>query len=289
MIPPVANQFVAGESPAEALEHVRSINGRNVKAIVNLLGEHYESRPPVRSDAAEYRAIAGDIANSDLEACISVKPTQLGLGLGEDVFREELEDVVAAAADHDVFVWIDMEDHTTTDATLDAFEELASEYGGEDATSGQGDGAGVGVCVQANLKRTREDVERLADVPGKVRFTKGAYDEPAEIAYTDPQRVNRELEGLLTYACEQYDGGIAVASHDPEIVDHATTLYDRTGTDFEIQMLMGVRETAQYDLAGEYDVWQYVPYGGRWFSYFSRRVMERRENLRFALRAVLGR
>ncbi|GAB3677048.1 proline dehydrogenase family protein [Halopiger thermotolerans] len=280
MIPPIADRFVAGESPAEALEHVRRLNGRNVKAIVNLLGEHYDERPPVRSDAAEYRALVGDIAGSNLEACISVKPTQLGLGLGEDVFREELAGVVEAAADRDVFVWIDMEDHATTDATLDAFEDLAREYDG-----------GVGVCVQANLKRTRDDVERLADVPGKVRFVKGAYDEPADIAYKDAERVNREYEALLEYAFAHYGDGptIAVGSHDPAMIERAIALHDEYGTDVEFQMLMGVREDAQYELATEYPVWQYVPYGPRWKSYFYRRAMERTENLRFALRAVLGR
>ncbi|MEY7852039.1 proline dehydrogenase family protein [Natrarchaeobius sp. A-rgal3] len=287
MIPPIASRFVAGESPAEALDHVHRVNQRNVRAIINLLGEHYDERPAVRSDAAEYRALAGDIAGSNLDASISVKPSQLGLDLGEDVFREELESIVAAAADHDVFVWIDMEDHTTTDATLDAYEDLAREYGSERSPSDHG--FGVGVCVQANLKRTRDDVQRLADVPGKVRFVKGAYDEPAEIAYKETERVNQEYEHLLEYAFEEFEGGIAVGSHDPRMIDHARALYDEHGTDFEIQMLMGVRDDAQYELAEEYEVWQYVPYGGRWKSYFYRRAMERKENLRFALRAILGR
>ena len=278
MIPPIANRFVAGESPAEALEHVRRLNGRNVAGIVNLLGEHYDDRSPVRSDAATYRTLAEDIGNSDLEACISVKPSQLGLDLGADVFREELAGVVDAAADHEVFVWIDMEDHTTTDATLDAFVDLAREHDG-----------GVGVCVQANLRRTRADVERLADVPGKVRFVKGAYDEPAEIAYTDSERVNREYQALLEYAFEHYDGGIAVGSHDPAMIEHAIDCHEERGTEFEVQVLMGVREDAQYDLAREYPVFQYVPFGDRWKSYFYRRMTERTANVRFALRAILDR
>ncbi|MFC6718640.1 proline dehydrogenase family protein [Natrialbaceae archaeon GCM10025810] len=278
MVPPVASRFVAGTTPAEALERARRLNERNVKAIVNLLGEHYDDRPPVAADVAEYRTLVEDIATSRLEACISVKPTQLGLGLGADVFRRELADVAAAAADHDVFCWIDMEDHTTTDATLEGFEEVARAHDG-----------GVGVCLQANLKRTREDVERLADAPGKIRLVKGAYDEPASIAYRDHTEVNRAYEELLEYAFERYDGGIAVGSHDPAMIDRARSLHEEYGTDFEIQMLMGVREDAQYDLAEEYDVWQYVPYGGRWLSYFARRVAERKENALFAARAVLGR
>lgn len=276
MIPPIADRFVAGESPAEALDHVRQLNDHNVKAIVNLLGEHYDEYDPVAADAAEYRRLVADIAGSRLEACISVKPSQLGLDLGEDVFRTELADIVDAAADHGVFVWIDMEDHTTTDATLDAFEAVARERGG-----------GVGICVQANLRRTRADVKRLADVPGKVRFVKGAYDPPADVAYTDGARVDREYRELLEYAFEHYDGGIAVGSHDPAMLEYATALHERHGTAFEVQMLMGVREDVQYELAEEYEVWQYVPYGDRWLSYFYRRVVERRENLRFALRAVL--
>ncbi|NUC70893.1 proline dehydrogenase family protein [Haloterrigena sp. SYSU A558-1] len=278
MLPPIANRFVAGESPATALEHVRRLNERDIAGIVNLLGEHYDDRESVRADAAEYRALVRDIAASDLEACISVKPSQLGLDLGEDVFRETLADIVDAAAAEDVFVWIDMEDHTTTDATLDAFEELAREHEG-----------GVGVCVQANLERTREDVERLADVPGKVRFVKGAYDEPADIAYRDGDRIDREYESLLEYAFERYDGGVAVGSHDPAMIEHAIDCHERYGTDFEIQMLMGVREDAQDDLAAEYPVSQYVPYGNRWKSYFYRRLTERTGNVRFALRALLDR
>jgi proline dehydrogenase len=276
MIPPIANRFVAGDSPAEALEHVRQLNERDVKAIVNLLGEHYDERDPVAADAAEYRRLVADIAGSRLEACISVKPSQLGLDLGEDVFRSELTAIVDAAAEHGVSVWIDMEDHTTTDATLDAFETVAREQGG-----------GVGVCVQANLRRTRADVRRLADVPGKIRFVKGAYDPPADVAYADGERIDQEYRTLLEYAFEHYNGGIAVGSHDPAMLEYATALHERSGTAFEVQMLMGVRETAQYELAEEYDVWQYVPYGERWKSYFYRRAMERRENLRFALRAVL--
>ncbi|MFP8888421.1 proline dehydrogenase family protein [Natrialbaceae archaeon A-CW2] len=278
MIPPIASRFVAGESPATALEHVRSLNERDIKAIVNLLGEHYDSRSPAEADAAEYRSLVRDIANSRLDACISVKPSQIGLDLGDDVFRALLEEIVEEAAEHDVFVWIDMEDHTTTDVTLDAYESLAREYDG-----------GVGVCVQANLKRTEADVERLADVPGKVRFVKGAYDEPAEVAYKDKAEVNRVYRELLEYAFEHFDGGIAIGSHDPEFIEYGIELHEEYGTDFELQMLMGVREDAQDELAAEYEMWQYVPYGGRWKSYFYRRMMERKENVLFAARAILGR
>lgn len=277
MIPPIANRFVAGESPAEALERASDLNDRDVKAILNLLGEHYHDREPADEDAEAYLRLIEDVETAGVEACISVKPSQIGLDVGTEVFNENVERIVDYGVRHDVFVWIDMEDHTTTDATLDAFERLTRKHDG-----------GVGVCVQSNLRRTADDLERLADLPGKVRLVKGAYDEPESVAYKGKQEVNEAYRDDLEYAFERFDGGIAVGSHDPEMIAYAEELHEEYGTDFEIQMLMGVREDAQTELATEYEVWQYVPYGNKWFSYFYRRVQERRENLLFALRAVLG-
>ncbi|MFC7081824.1 proline dehydrogenase family protein [Halorussus caseinilyticus] len=278
MIPPIASKFVAGESSAEAIDHTRQLNDRNVKAILNLLGEHYHERAPADEDAEAYLRMVEDIESADADACISVKPSQVGLDVGTEVFHENVERIADYAADRDVFVWIDMEDHDTTDATLDIYEKLARKHEG-----------GVGVCVQANLKRTDDDLERLADLPGKVRLVKGAYDPPAEVALKEKSAVNAAYERQLEYMFQHFEEGIAVGSHDPEMIAYAKDLHEEYGTDFEIQMLMGVREDAQYDLADEYEVWQYVPYGDKWLSYFYRRAMERKENLLFAARAVLGR
>ncbi|MFC7196655.1 proline dehydrogenase family protein [Halosimplex aquaticum] len=277
MIPPIASRFVAGETAPEALEHAREANERGLGVILNLLGEHYHERGPADEDAATYCELIDDIADAGLRACVSVKPSQLGLDVGEDVFRENLASVVERADEHDEFVWIDMEDHTTTDATLGAFEHHARETGGS-----------VGICVQANLRRTREDLERLADLPGKVRLVKGAYDPPAEVAYREKSRVNREYRDLLAFMFREFDDGVAVGSHDPGMIDLAADLHGEYGTPYEVQMLMGVREDAQVDLADDCEVWQYAPYGSKWLSYFYRRVLERKENLTFALRAVVS-
>ena len=295
MLPPIARRFIAGETPDAALEHARELNRRGISAILNLLGEHYDSLEEAEADATAYRAMVDAIAAADLDASISIKPSQLGLDLGEEPFRELLDDLVAHAAERDVFVWIDMEDYTTTDTTLDAYEALATEHadvattGSTGTTVTEADRA-VGVCVQANLRRTADDVERLADVPGKVRFVKGAYNEPAKVAYTDKARVNQAFRELIEYAFANFDGGIAIGSHDPEMIDLAKQLHEEHGTPFEVQMLMGVREDAQDELVAEgYEVWQYAPYGNRWLSYFWRRLRERKENVFFALRAIVGR
>jgi proline dehydrogenase len=276
VIPPIASRFVAGETAAAALEHTRQTNERDVGVILNLLGEHYTERESADADADAYCRLLDDVAATDLRACISVKPSQLGLDVGEDVFRANLTRVVERADDRDRFVWIDMEDHTTTDVTLDAFEHHAREHGD------------VGVCVQANLRRTRADLERLATLPGKVRLVKGAYDPPADAAYTDRLRVNEAFRDCLAYMFEHFEDGIAVGSHDGAMIDRAVELHDEYGTPYEIQMLMGVREDAQTALARDHEMWQYAPYGEKWFSYFYRRVLERKENAAFALRAVVN-
>ncbi len=278
MIPPIASQFVAGESPATALEHTRSINDDDIGAILNLLGEHYEDPGPAAEDTQTYVRLIDDIANADANACVSVKPSQIGLDVDEDTFRENLRTIANHGAERDVFVWVDMEDRTTTDATLNAYEEFVHDHDGN-----------MGVCLQANLERTREDVERFADAPGKIRLVKGAYDEPESVSYKRKERVNEAYEDLLDYAFQHFEGGVAVGSHDPAMIDRAIDLHEEFGTEFEIQMLMGVREDAQRELAADYPTYQYVPYGDKWLSYFYRRMMERKENVLFAARAVLGR
>jgi proline dehydrogenase len=194
------------------------------------------------------------------------------------VFRGNLRAIATHGADRGVFVWVDMEDHTTTDATLNAYEEFAREHDGS-----------VGLCLQANLERTPDDVARLADAPGKIRLVKGAYDEPASVAHQRKERVDEAYRDLIEQAFAEYGDGVAVGSHDPEMVDLAIELGGEYDVDFEVQMLMGVREDAQRDLAADHPTYQYVPYGEKWLSYFYRRVMERKENLLFAARAVVGR
>jgi proline dehydrogenase len=276
MIPPIANNFIAGETDDAALEYVERLNERDVGGMLNLLGEHYDDYGDAAADADAYVRLAEEISERDLDARLSVKPSQLGVDVSERVFERNFERIVAAA---DCFVWLDMEDHTTTDVTLDAFERHTRETGGN-----------VGVCVQANLHRTGDDLARLAELPGKVRLVKGAYSEPKRLSYTDSETVDAVYRDQLGYMFREFDDGIAVGSHDPAMIDHARDLHDEYGTPYEIQMLMGVRESAQFSLAAEAEaeLYQYIPYGTKWLSYFYRRLRERKENLAFAARAIVG-
>ncbi|MEY7850169.1 proline dehydrogenase family protein [Natrarchaeobius sp. A-rgal3] len=273
MIPPVANRFVAGERAIEALECARRLDRQGVVPLLNLLGSHHDDRASVRADAAEYRALADRLATLEGEAAISVKPTQLGLDLDESLFRTELEGIVSRARDRGVFVWLDMEEHGTVEVTLEAAVDLVA-----------ADGDGIGVCLQADLYRTREDLDRLVDTDAALRLVKGgAYPRPEAIAYTDPERRDRAYRDLLERAFKRREDAVAVATHDPAMIEYAQALGRRHGTDFQIQMLMGVRPAAQRDLAREHDVAQFVPYGERW----KRWVLNRgKRNLGVAARAV---
>ncbi|MFW6385166.1 MAG: proline dehydrogenase family protein [Halodesulfurarchaeum sp.] len=278
MIPPIADRFVAGETQTAALEHATSLQRDGIGTIVNLLGEHYSNPDSAAEDRETYVTLLERIDDAGLPARISVKPTQLGLLVGEETFRANLETVVSTADSLDRFVWIDMEDHTTTDATLDAYVDLATEFEGS-----------VGVCLQSNLRRTREDLERVAGLPGSIRLVKGAYDEPRDIAYTESETVDEMFHRDIRYMFEHFEDGIAIGTHDQTMIDYAIDREQEFGTPAEFQLLMGVREDEQRRLANRgYDVWQYVPYGSKWLSYFYRRLRERKENVLFAVRALLG-
>lgn len=278
MIPPIADQFIAGETEDEVLAYARSLGGDGIGAIINLLGEHYTDPTAAAADRDRYLDLLQQLPALSPTGSMSVKPSQIGLEVDSETFRENLTAIADAAADAGVFLWVDMEDHTTVDQTLSAVHDVAETHGG-----------GIGVCLQANLKRTRQDLIELADTPAAVRLVKGAYDEPAAIAYQSQSTIDRVYKDLIETAFERFDTLVAVGSHDPTILEHAAQLHADYDTPYEVQMLMGVRESAQRSLAASgTTVKQYVPYGSQWPSYFYRRVRERKENLLFAARAVAG-
>lgn len=273
MIPPVASEFVAGESPEEAFEHVRGLNGDGIEGMLNLLGEHYDSREPADEDADEYVDVVQRIEREGLDASISVKPTQLGLDVDEEVFVDNLERVVDASGE--VFVWMDMESREYVDATLDGFQRFAND--------------GVGVCLQANLRRTLADLYDLADVDGGIRLVKGAYSPPESAAYTgrDVERAYREAVDRILK--DDFTPELALGTHDLDLVEFADALAKERDERFEVQMLMGIREPLQRELAVDHYVTQYVPYGSRWKSYFYRRIKENPSGALLAARSLLDR
>jgi proline dehydrogenase len=194
---------------------------------------------------------------------------------GDKIALEGARRVCGAAAAVGTMVTVDMEDHTTTDRTLDTVRELRVDH------------PWVGAVVQAHLRRTEADCRDLAGPGSRVRLCKGAYDEPDSVAYRDRAGVDAAFARCLRVLMAG-EGLPMVATHDPRLIDLARTLgRDRP---HELQMLHGVRPAAQRALAAEGETMRvYVPYGTEWFGYFMRRLAERPANLAFFLRSLLGR
>lgn len=278
-----ARRFVAGETREEAFRAVKELNSRGLLATLDHLGENVTSEAQARAAAEEYLVLLEEISKQGLRSQISLKLTQMGLDIGTDLCRENLERIVAKAKELNNLVQIDMEGSDYTDRTLDIFEEFQSKYGN------------VGVAIQANLRRSERDLERLIELGANVRLCKGAYKEPPEIAYQRKREVDRNyiklMELLLSPEARSKGAYAAIATHDDRMIRHAQELERRWKIgreEFEFQMLYGIRRELQQRLADEgYRVRIYVSYGTEWYPFYMRRLAERPANLLFLLKNLV--
>ncbi|WP_028929724.1 proline dehydrogenase family protein [Pseudonocardia asaccharolytica] len=275
----VVDRFVAGTGVDQALAVTREILTDRLVTIDHL-GEDTTDR--ARADAAveTYRTLLRRLGDAGLadRAEVSVKLSALGARLPVDAEKIALDGArrICEAADAvGTTVTVDMEDHTTTDATLQAVQDLRLDF------------PWVGAVLQAYLRRTESDCRNLAVRGSRVRLCKGAYDEPASVAFRDRHEVDRSFVRCLM-ALMAGAGLPMVATHDPRLIAIARSLGQRHGTAYELQMLYGVRPQAQTRLAAEGErVRIYLPYGTDWFGYFIRRLAERPANTAFFLRSLI--
>ena len=276
----VARRFVAGEKLDDALEAAREVNRALQLASLDLLGENVSDEEGARRAADEYIAIFDRIAQEHLDANVSLKLTQLGLDLSEDLCQELLEKIVAHAASQSNFVRVDMEGSAYTQRTVDIVKRVRSEY------------SNVGTVMQAYLYRTEQDVQDLVAVGCRLRLCKGAYQEPPDVAFPKKADVDANYVKLMQIllASGIYHG---IATHDPAMI-RATLDFvrekDVKRDHFEFQMLYGIRTDLQQKLVRDgYRVRVYIPFGVDWFPYFMRRLAERPANVTFFLRNLLPR
>jgi len=275
---PMVARFVAGESLEAALPALRRAKAAGLGTTVDILGESVASLDAARASADAYVQALRVLADEHLDLNVSLKLSQMGLDVDPAVARDNTARVLLAAAEVGAFVRIDMEDHTTTDATLDLWRQLRP------AMAGSGD---VGVVIQAALRRSEADVAGLLEERARIRLCKGAYKEPADVAWTTKADIDaayvRLLERLLPTATYP-----AIATHDDRMIEAALRLVREQAiapARFEFQMLYGVRRDLQERLRSEgWNVRVYVPLGDRWWPYFMRRLAERPANIAFLLR-----
>jgi proline dehydrogenase len=279
----LARRFVAGETAEAALAVATALNRQGLLVTLDQLGENVGSHQEAAAAAAEYCHLIDQIAARRLAANVSIKPTHVGLALpdGPAAALANLRTVLERARPHGLFVRLDMEGSAYTQATLDLVWALRGEGFSE-----------IGPAIQAYLYRSAEDVAKLCAEGVRVRLCKGAYQEPATIAFPRKADVDANYERLMEYLLRRgrYP---ALATHDERLIVRARQVAAHAGVTagrFEFQMLYGVRRGLQADLArAGYNVRVYVPYGTRWYPYFMRRLAERPANLLFVLRHLLRR
>jgi proline dehydrogenase len=260
----VAAPYIAGPTLDDARRVVGELNAAGMSATVDVLGEEVTRPESAQAIAAAYHEALAAISADGLDANVSVKLTALGLHLDVDLCRSLLTDVLRDAASRRIFVRIDMEDSSTTDATLTLYRSLREE-GYED----------VGIVLQAALRRTLSDIEALSDLRPSVRLCKGIYVESSSIAFQERQVIRKSfvacLDALLDAGCR-----VAVATHDEWLLEQALERIPRLQeAGYELQMLLGVRASRGRELiAAGHPLRIYVPYGQQWYEYSLRRLQE---------------
>ncbi len=274
----IVQRFVAGEDLPAALHALERLHARGLSTTVDVLGESVTTADAARAAADRYVELLDALAERGLDRNVSVKLTQIGLDIDPDVCRENLLRILGRAAELDAFVRVDMEDHAHTDATIDLVRQAHAAY------------PRVGVVIQAYLRRSAADVALLNADRVRVRLCKGAYDEPADVAFAHKWEVDDNFRRLAEALLR--DGEYpALATHDELLVAWARGFAERERIDhsrFEFQMLYGIRRDLQERLAADgYTVRVYVPFGTEWYPYFMRRLAERPANVLFMTRSVL--
>jgi len=274
----VAMRFVAGETLDDAVAAVRRLNEAGMPVSLDHLGEHVSDPALAVRARDDYLACIDRIASEGLDANISVKLTQLGMGLDDGLAAESLRTLAERAAAAGITVTVDMEESAYTETTVALYEEAQREHGN------------LGLAVQAYLHRTPADLDRVAPLGGHVRLCKGAYDEPDDVALRTRKEVDAAFDRLTEALMGFEETRPAIATHDEARIDAALAAAARRQNPFGFQMLYGIRGPLQRRLVGKSHALRiYVPYGDHWYPYLTRRIAEKPANVWFFLRAVVGR
>jgi len=270
----LARQWIAGETLDDAIERAKRANNSGIGAIINFLGEHVRNVEEAGRNLGENLRILGAIEDSELNASLSIKLTQLGLDIDRQLCLSNADRIVSTAAAKNIFVWIDMENSPYTEDTVDIYLEILKKY------------KNAGIAIQSNLRRSESDVKRIAASGGVIRLVKGAYREKSDIAYTSRTDVTINFSRLMGYLFYK-STFFAVATHDELLINEAVEANKAHRKRLEFQMLMGVREELKRELVKKgLTVVDYIPYGKHWFPYSVRRIRERKRNILLVLRSI---
>ena len=272
-----AQSVVAGTTIPEVIESIKELNAQGIACTVDNLGEFVTDEAEATKAKEEILTLIEAIHEQQLNAHISLKPSQLGLDIDIDFCYDNLREIVAFADEYSIFVNIDMEDHKRLQPSFDMLEELHKSFDN------------VGSVIQAYFHRAKDDIKQFKDY--RLRIVKGAYKEPEEIAYQDKLDIDINFLELIEYHLE-HGAFTSIATHDHNIIQHVKYFVEENHIPkdkFEFQMLYGFRKDLQLELAREgYQVCVYVPYGKDWYGYFMRRLAERPQNINLVTKQVFN-
>jgi proline dehydrogenase len=289
----MASRFIAGVTLDDGIRTIQQLNSKGINATLDHLGEDTDSPEKASQATADILQAFDAIERAGVRANVSIKLTQIGLGIGSDLCVENLERILEKARGYNNFVRIDMEDSTATQRTLDALHSVR-QHGYEN----------VGIVIQAYLYRSEDDIQKLLEECFRIRLCKGAYTESSKVAFPRMKDINSNYDrcasllvnGALSRDCPRIssDGKIppvaGLATHDAKRIDYAKLYAEKVGLPkdaMEFQMLNGIRRDLQVQLVKEgYFVRVYVPYGTEWYPYFMRRIAERPADLLFLFPAI---
>jgi len=262
-----AKQWIAGDSIDDALKSSKLSykNGRH--AIVNKLGEYHKSKTQINKTVKEYQKIVSSFRKWKVRGAISVKPTQIGLSISKKECIRNFQILIKKASSSHIFLWIDMESSDHTDETIEIYYHLFARY------------ERLGIAIQANLKRTKNDLIDLLEHGAKIRLVKGAYKENSRIAFQSKEKVDGNYASLMKILFKN-GNEFGIATHDSKMIDLAISLSKKYKRKFEFQMLKGIRDELKPILIKKhFVVSDYIPYGTNWLPYSIRRVKERKRNI----------
>jgi proline dehydrogenase len=273
-----ATRYIAGEALDDAVRVVKSLNSKQLMATMDVLGENVSTREESLRAVGGCEEVLHSINKHRLGANLSIKLTQFGLKIDEEFCHSNVKRLLEVASGYNNFVRIDMEDSSTTGETLDLFGRLRSE-GFEN----------VGAVIQANMRRSEEDVRRLVSMKANIRLCKGAYIEREGIALKEKKEIRLNFLKLLKIL---FEGGcyVGIATHDDFLIDQAYQTIQKMNLQksaYEFQMLHGVRTKLRDKIAAEgHRLRVYVPFGRFWYAYSIRRFKENPQMVGYVLRAL---
>lgn len=274
----VTGKIIAGIDFPNSVQIIRELNRKGLSTTVDHLGEFVHSKETAIERTKEAIETVETIAREKLDSHISVKMTSLGLDIDRDLVVRNMTSILDTAEKHGVMVTIDMEDEPRCEQTLELFKQLRESY------------SCVSTVLQAYLYRTEQDLKKLSVLKPFLRLVKGAYKEPATVAYPDKKDVDDNYKKLIRQSLE-YGLYTAVATHDDEMIGYTKELAEKLkipNDQFEFQMLYGMRSKTQMELVEQgYKMRVYVPYGRDWYGYFMRRLAERPANISFAFKGLV--